>query len=252
VSRQALVAAGIGAVALFALASVAVCQKHWEVELGAEQVWSLDLSMDRFGIAPALYWSDTSGRLLVVPERLVPLGEPSEATGGGEILVVDPATRRSQWRLPSADETTTAVSVAWEIPKHIDGPVERPRLSSFIGGEGPVVELSFGGAAPKLPSYNLNIPPFGEPGWRFERHRFGQARLEVKPSAGMAGAVVLTRRLLNSTSSPDLDSLAAWLPGGRFLVLNLLPEGERRVLLVDARKEPALDRSRDHERTRNP
>ena len=239
-----MILAGIGVSILICLTAGAVGEEDWEVELGMEQVWSLDLSVDRFGLTPVLYWSEASERLLVVPERIVFRGDNGEVTGEGAVLVTDPAVRRSEWRSLAPAEATTAVSVAWKIPRHFDGPVDRPRLSAFADGEGPVVELSFAGTVPKLPSYNPNIPPFGDPGWRLERHWFGQARLEVKPSAGAAGTVVLTRRLFDSTSFPDLDSLATWLPGGRFLVLDLLREGERRVLLVDTRKESAPDRSR--------
>lgn len=194
---------------------------------------SFDLDVGLYGMAPSCYWNDVPGRLLVVPEALLPLEDAAAAAAGHEkVLVVDPETALGDWRALSDLDLDGIRSVQWSLERQVVVKDHSAFLLSATQGRGPVAELSFSGVRFPLPVYNPNFPPFGEKGWGLETRRVGWARLAVRNSASEPASVELTKTLINTSVFPDLHSLATWLPGGRFLVLSPRADGERRLLLL--------------------
>lgn len=204
----------------------------WRQEPGSVPVETLSLDVDRFGLAPALYWLPDPDRLVLVPAARVPwTAEAVAADGDGEVLVVDLGSGGRGWRRSAEVFDPRARHVFWGLPQQVEGHPGEEVLRPGRSAVGSVATLTFGGIGYPVPAYNANVPPFGEPGWRLQRRRFGRWRLAAGDEALGGDALELTRLTFNSSHEMELSSLAAWLPGGRFLVVSPRT-GERTLLLA--------------------
>lgn len=231
ISRRQIAAILLIASVVTGIVYAASWSGSWEKQRGDVRVESISLDIGRFGLAPAAYWLPEPHRLVLVPAPLVPWRDTASTDGDGEVLVVDLETGESRWRRSSDVADPRARHVFWSLPQHLEGHPGEEILHSGDNGTGPSAALSFVGFALSLPTYNSNIPPFGEPGWRFQRRRFGRWRLTVGEAGSSEPALELTLLVLNSAQDVELSSLAAWLPGGEYLVLSPR-RGETKLLLA--------------------
>jgi hypothetical protein len=227
ISRRRVAAFVLSVCALTVAAYAASWTGGWRQRSDGVRVQTYSLDVSRFGLAPAVYWLPSPDRLLLVPAALVPLAgeaqdggaQSSGAAEDGEILVVDLATGGGTWQPSSRVAGAEARHVFWSLPQHLDVRPDEEILHAEPGGRGLTAALTFGGFGVSIPSYNANIPPFGEPGWRLQRRRFGSWRLRAGEPGSSRPELELTLRVLNSSHEVEMASLAAWLPGGRYLVI---------------------------------
>lgn len=231
ISRRHVVTILLIASAVTGIVYAASWSGSWERQRGDVRVESVSLDVDRFGLAPAAYWLPEPHRLVLVPAALVPWGDAASTDEDGEVLVVDLETGETRWRRSSEVADPRARHVYWSLPQHLEGHPGEEILRAEGDGTGPSAALTFVGFALSLPTYDINIPPFGEPGWRFQRRRFGRWRLTVGEAGSSQPAVELTLLVLNSAQDVELSSLAAWLPGGEFLAISP-KRGDPRLLLA--------------------
>lgn len=213
----------------------------WTPEAGGASIETFSLDVDRFGLSPACYWVPDPDRLAVVPAALVPW--PAESASGaptGEVLVVELGTGRASWRPSSRVESSGARHVFWDLRHELEVSDGREILYSDPRHQEHGAVLSFAGFGISVPAYSANFPPFGEPGWGLERRRFGRWRLTAGDLDATRPDLALTLSVVNSSYQPDLSSLAAWLPGGRFLLL--MPKSGRPRLLLAGPFPPGSQR----------
>ncbi len=199
----------------------------WKVTVGKEKVKSFSLAdVNQYGMVPSYYWLDTPNRLLLVPEQLAPLTQALEnALNEQKVHVVNLETLEVTWQQLSVPEANRAVSVQWQIERHVEKQGNTSYMFAFSHQKGLQVELSFSGASLNLPVYNMNFPPFGEAGWQWQKRRWGTVQLTVRESKDSPVLIQLTQTLFNSAFFQELDSLTTWLPKGNFLVIS--PRGSR-------------------------
>lgn len=215
------------AVVLLPLFYVVSWAGNWKVIVGKEKVKSFSLAdINKYGMVPSYYWLDTPNRLLIVPEQLAPLTKASEKIlTEQKVRVVNLETLEVRWQRLSMPEAHRAVSVQWQIERHIEKQGNKSYLFAFPDKKGPQVELKFSGISLNLPVYNMNFPPFGEAGWKLQKRRWGTVQLTVRESKDSPVLIQLTQKLFNSAFFQELDSLTTWLPTGIFLVIS--PRGNR-------------------------
>jgi hypothetical protein len=215
------------AVVLLALFYVVSWAGDWKVIVGKEKVKSFSLAdVNQYGMVPSCYWLDAPNRLLLVPEQLAPLTQASENTlNEQKVRVVNLETLKVTWQRLSMPEANRAVSVQWQIERHVEKQSNTSYLFAFPHQKGPQVELNFSGVSLHLPVYNMNFPPFGEAGWQWQKRRWGTVELTVRESKDSPVLIQLTQTLFNSAFFQELDSLTTWLPTGNFLVIS--PRGNR-------------------------
>jgi hypothetical protein len=239
ISRRRLVSLLLAATAATGALYTASWSADWQSADGSVPLRVFPLDVDRFGLAPAVYWLPAPDRLLLVPASLAPLGQ--DAAPDGDVLVVDLDAGNgshggnSAWRRISGREAGAARHVFWDLPQEWSAHHDEEILSSDAGGRGPIADLAFHGFSLPVPAYDANLPPFGEAGWHLQRRRFGRWRLTAgdlgTQRSGASPGIRLTRWVLNSAQNSELSSMAAWLPGGRYLVL--VPKtGSPRLLLA--------------------
>lgn len=215
------------AVVLLPLFYVVSWAGNWKVIVGKEKVKSFSLAdINKYGMVPSYYWLDAPNRLLIVPEQLAPLTKASEKIlTEQKVRVVNLETLEVRWQRLSMPEAHRAVSVQWQIERHIEKQGNKSYLFAFPDKKGPQVELNFSGISLNLPVYNMNFPPFGEAGWKLQKRRWGTVQLTVREYQDSPVLIQLTQKLFNSAFFQELDSLTTWLPTGNFLVIS--PRGNR-------------------------
>lgn len=233
ISGRRLVSLLLAATAATGALYTASWSADWQSADGTVPLRVFPLDVDRFGLAPAVYWLPAPDRLLLVPAPLAPLGP--DAAPDGDVLVVDLESGTSAWRRVSGPEAGAARHVFWSLPQESQVHGDEEILFSDASGRGPIAYLAFRGFSLPVPAYDANLPPFGEAGWHVQRRRFGRWRLLAgdlgTQSPDGSPGIRLTRWVLNSVQNSELSSMAAWLPGGRYLVL--VPKtGSPRLLLA--------------------
>lgn len=224
--RLVVIAAPFAVIALVIAFLAVSWQGAWSAVTGVERIRSFDLDVNRYGLSPSIYWLADPPRLILARESFVPRMETVE-----EVFVVPLAGGDAGWQRMAPADLADAVSVRWSIPREIDQDNDEQRLYADTDRSGAVAELAFDGFEMRLPAYNFNIPAFGEPGWRLVSSWTGRMRLVVRPRAGAAPDMALAQAIHNSALRLEVHSLT-FLPGGQYVVLDLLPYGDRRVLLL--------------------
>ncbi len=224
--RLFLFAAPFAVVALVIAFLAVSWQGTWTAVAGVERVRAFDLDVARYGLSPSIYWLADPPRLVLAPESVVPRMEAVE-----NVFVVPLAGGDGDWQRMAPADLEDAVSVRWSIERDLDQDGDTQRLYADTDRTGAVAEVTFGGIELRLPAYNVNIPALGEPGWRLMSSWSGRMRLVVRPRPGAEPDMVLAQIIHNSALRLDAHSLT-FLPGGRYVVVDLIPYGDRRVLLL--------------------
>lgn len=224
--RLILIAAPFAVIALAIVLLVASWHGGWSAVIGAERVRAFDLDVNRYGLSPSIFWLADPPRLILAPESILPRMETVE-----EVFIVPLAGGEAAWQRVAPADLADAVNVRRSIPREIDQDGDGQRLYADADRSGAVAELKFAGIELRLPAYNVNIPALGEPGWRLVPLWTGRMRLALRLRADSAPRVVVQQTIYNSAQRLDAHSLT-FLPGGRFVVVELLPYGDRRVLLL--------------------
>lgn len=224
--RLILITAPFALIALAIALLAASWNGGWSAVTGADRVRTFDLAVNRYGMSPSILWLADPPRLILAPESFLPRTETVE-----EVFIVPLNGGAAAWQRVVPADLIDAVSVRRSMPREIDREGDGQRLYADGDRVGAVAELSFAGMELRLPAYNINIPALGEPGWRLVPLWTGRMRLAVRPRADLAPQVVVQQTIYNSAQRLDAHSLT-FLPGGRFVVVELLPYGDRRVLLL--------------------